>query len=36
MGEMPDDVKAAAAAGDAESPYHWMAVRRYGEVVGGS
>jgi len=36
MGEMPDDVKAAAAAGDAESPYHWMAVRRDGEVVGGS
>ena len=34
MGEMPDDVRAAAAAGDAASPYRWMAVRRDGEVIG--
>jgi ectoine hydroxylase-related dioxygenase (phytanoyl-CoA dioxygenase family) len=36
MGEMPDEVKAAAEAGDAESPYHWMPVRRGGAVVGAT
>ena len=34
MGEMPDDVKAAAVAGDEESPYIWMAVRRGGKAIG--
>ncbi len=34
MGEMPDDVKAAAASGEDASPYHWMPVRRDGVPVG--
>jgi ectoine hydroxylase-related dioxygenase (phytanoyl-CoA dioxygenase family) len=33
MGAMPDDVKQSAAAGDEESPYHWMPVRRAGSAV---
>ncbi len=33
MGQMPENVQAAAAAGDTESPYHWMPVRRDGHVV---
>ena len=28
LGQMPDDVQAAAASGDEESPYHWMPVLR--------
>lgn len=33
MGAMPDDIKESAAAGDEESPYHWMPVRRAGSAV---
>jgi ectoine hydroxylase-related dioxygenase (phytanoyl-CoA dioxygenase family) len=33
MGEMPDSIHEAAAAGDAESPYLWVAVRRGGAPV---
>lgn len=33
MGEMPDDVTAAAAAGEATSPYRWMPVRRDGAPI---
>ncbi|MEX0666523.1 MAG: phytanoyl-CoA dioxygenase family protein [Acidimicrobiia bacterium] len=33
MGAMPDDIKESAAAGDEESPYHWMPVRRAGSSV---
>jgi ectoine hydroxylase-related dioxygenase (phytanoyl-CoA dioxygenase family) len=33
MGEMPDRVHDAAAAGDAESPYFWEPVRRAGAAV---
>lgn len=34
MGEMPDDVQAAAASGADASPYVWMPVRRDGRPVG--
>ncbi len=33
MGAMPDDIKESAAAGEQESPYHWMPVRRAGSSV---
>ncbi len=33
MGEMPDDVQAAAQSGEEASPYRWMPVRRHGEPV---
>ena len=33
MGEMPDDVKRAAEAGEQASPYHWMPVWRDGAPV---
>lgn len=36
MGEMPDDVQAAAATGEDASPYVWMPVRRDGGPVGAS
>ncbi|MFM8304654.1 MAG: phytanoyl-CoA dioxygenase family protein [Actinomycetota bacterium] len=36
MGEMPDRVHDAAAAGDAESPYFWEPVRRAAAVTGPS
>jgi ectoine hydroxylase-related dioxygenase (phytanoyl-CoA dioxygenase family) len=35
MGEMPDDVHAAAESGERESPYFWMPVLRDGQPVGG-
>lgn len=34
MGEMPDDVQAAAESGEGASPYRWMPVRRLGAPVG--
>lgn len=34
MGEMPDDVQAAAQSGEEASPYRWMPVRRAGAPVG--
>ena len=36
MGEMPDDVKAAAESGEDASPYHWMPVRRDVANVGAA
>jgi phytanoyl-CoA hydroxylase len=35
MGEMPDDVHAAAASAERDSPYFWTPVLRDGEPVGG-
>ncbi|MFO7589699.1 MAG: phytanoyl-CoA dioxygenase family protein [Acidimicrobiia bacterium] len=36
MGEMPDDVQAAAESGEDASPYVWMPVLRAGRPVGAS
>jgi phytanoyl-CoA hydroxylase len=33
LGQMPDDIQEAAASGEADSPYHWMPVRREGASV---
>ena len=35
MGEMPDDVHAAAESAERDSPYFWTPVLRDGEPVGG-
>ena len=34
MGEMPDDVHAAAASGERDSPYFWVPVLRDGSAAG--